>query len=49
MTKLLGILMMVGVLVGCGGDSPTGEEKRELLVWTTERDLKVGPFRMLVF
>ena len=27
--------MMVGVLVGCGGDSPTGEEKRELLVWTT--------------
>ena len=27
--------MVVGVLVGCGGDSPTGEEKRELLVWRT--------------
>ena len=28
---------MVG-MSGCGGDSPTGEETRELLVWTTTYD-----------
>ena len=46
MKRLLGLLMMVGVLVGmsgCGKDSPTGdipteEETRELLVWTTTYD-----------
>ena len=33
--------MVVGLMVGmsgCGGDSPTGEEPRELLVWTTTYD-----------
>ena len=38
MTKLLLILMMVGVWSGCGGDSPTGDEKRDLLTWTTNYD-----------
>ena len=41
MTKLLLILMVVGVMVGvvgCGKDSPTGEETTELLVWTTTYD-----------
>ncbi len=38
MTKLLLILMMVGVWSGCGGDSPTGDGKGKLLVWTTNYD-----------
>ncbi len=38
MAKLLTILMVVGVWTGCGGDSPTGDGKEKLLVWTTEYD-----------
>ena len=38
MTKLLLILMVVGLWSGCGGDSPTGEEEKELLVWTITYD-----------
>ena len=34
MKRMIGLLMMVG-MSGCGKDSPTGEETRELLVWTT--------------
>ena len=30
--------MMVGLWSGCGGDSPTGDEKRDLLTWTTNYD-----------
>ena len=32
MTKLLLILMMVGLWSGCGGDSPTQPTKEELLI-----------------
>jgi len=38
MTKLLLILMVVGLWSGCGKDSPTGEEEKELLTWTTTYD-----------
>ena len=38
MTKLLTMLMVVGVWTGCGGDRPTGGGKGKLLVWTTEYD-----------
>ena len=41
MTKLLLILMVLGLVVsfvGCGGDSPTGDGKGKLLVWTTNYD-----------
>ena len=36
MTKLLLMLMMVGIFSGCGGDSPTEPTKEELLIgiWT---------------
>ena len=40
-TKALGLLMVVGLVVGiigCGGDSPTGNGKGKLLVWTTTYD-----------
>ena len=38
MTKLLLMLVVVSVWSGCGGDSPTGDEKKELLTWTTTYD-----------
>jgi hypothetical protein len=38
MTKLIGILMVVSLWSGCGGDSPTGDGKGKLLVWTTNYD-----------
>jgi antitoxin component YwqK of YwqJK toxin-antitoxin module len=38
MTKLLLILMVVSLWSGCGGDSPTGDGKGKLLVWTTNYD-----------
>ena len=38
MTKLIGILMVMGVLSGCGGDSPTGPKGQALKVETEKWD-----------
>ena len=38
MKRLLGILMVVSLCSGCGGDSPTGDKNRDLLTSTTTYD-----------
>ena len=38
MAKILIMLMVVGVWIGCGGDRPTGDSTEKLLVWITDYD-----------
>ena len=61
MKKILGLLMVVGLMVSLGGcgdkDTPTGPQGLPVqgnyedgqIISEGERALKVGPIRMLVF